>query len=348
MFPLSFPYEALRSASQGSRVLDPFCGRGTTAYAARLRRLPFVGIDTNPVAVAIAKAKLIRIASSKVIERCQELLEPVGSVDVPEGEFWDLAFNPATLRNLCTLRQRFESECSAPVDVALRAIVLGILHGPLTKGRPTYLSNQMPRTYATKPAGAIRFWTSRSMRPPAVDLLDAVRRRATFVLREQPGTTAGEVVEGDARIVDLRRGGPRFDWVVTSPPYYGMYTYYADQWLRAWFLGGSASPSEGAIPQIGHGSRGEFQDSLARAWSAVADACRPGAHLVVRFGNLPSSPTDPTEMLTGSLTKLGRPWQITRIRSAGKASGGKRQAVQFGGKLGTDTDEIDLEACLGA
>lgn len=37
MFPLDFPYQHLLDAQPGEWVLDPFCGRGTTNYAARLR-----------------------------------------------------------------------------------------------------------------------------------------------------------------------------------------------------------------------------------------------------------------------------------------------------------------------
>jgi len=37
MFPLDFPLDILRKrALPGDRVLDPFCGRGTTNFAARL------------------------------------------------------------------------------------------------------------------------------------------------------------------------------------------------------------------------------------------------------------------------------------------------------------------------
>jgi hypothetical protein len=47
MYPLSFPLKILqRHAQPESWVLDPFCGRGTTNYAARLLGLPTIGIDS--------------------------------------------------------------------------------------------------------------------------------------------------------------------------------------------------------------------------------------------------------------------------------------------------------------
>ncbi|WP_338066098.1 DNA methyltransferase, partial [Hydrogenibacillus schlegelii] len=40
MFPLDFPLSHLKEARREDWVLDPFCGRGTTLYAARLLGLP--------------------------------------------------------------------------------------------------------------------------------------------------------------------------------------------------------------------------------------------------------------------------------------------------------------------
>ena len=60
MFPLDFPHSVLASrARSGECVLDPFCGRGTTNFAARLLGLPTIGIDTDLVAMAATEAKLV-------------------------------------------------------------------------------------------------------------------------------------------------------------------------------------------------------------------------------------------------------------------------------------------------
>lgn len=346
MFPLRFPYDALDQVQRGSRILDPFCGRGTTNYAARLRRAPSVGVDSNPVAVAIAAAKVSKVSAAAVIARCRELLGQENRAASPEGEFWEFAYAPDTLADICRLRTAFIRDCSTREDIVLRALVLGILHGPLTLGPKTYLSNQMPRTYATKPAGAVRYWKACGLKPPRVDVLDAVSRRARFVLTSQPAASAGTIVHGDATEADFRQGGHRFDHVITSPPYYGMYTYYPDQWLRAWVLGGPETPDGTATAQLGKGSRKEFIERLALVWRRVAEACRPEAKLHVRFGSLPSAATDPEAVLRESIELADAGWEIATVTPAGRASGGKRQAEQFGEDLGTDTDEIDLSAVL--
>jgi len=59
MFPLEFPISVLKRVGKPRlRVLDPFCGRGTTIFAARLKGHRAFGIDSSPIAIAIARAKL--------------------------------------------------------------------------------------------------------------------------------------------------------------------------------------------------------------------------------------------------------------------------------------------------
>src|SRR5688572_5239058 len=104
MFPLDFPLEQLRLYPKTTRVLDPFCGRGTTVYAARLAGVPAVGVDINPVAVAITQAKLARASVEQVVELAGDLLSGRTGA-VPEGEFWQWCFHPDTLWEVVTLRQ---------------------------------------------------------------------------------------------------------------------------------------------------------------------------------------------------------------------------------------------------
>src|SRR6202042_2462436 len=83
MFPLDFPMRALQGAEPGEWCLDPFCGRGTTLFAARLLGLRAVGIDVNPVATAIARAKLVTVRPATVIATARRLLAETEPSEVP-------------------------------------------------------------------------------------------------------------------------------------------------------------------------------------------------------------------------------------------------------------------------
>lgn len=73
MFRPEFPLSALSTAR--GWVLDPFCGRGTTNFAARVLGLPPVGVDLSPVAVAIASAKMSDAEPNDVTGLAQRLIE---------------------------------------------------------------------------------------------------------------------------------------------------------------------------------------------------------------------------------------------------------------------------------
>ncbi|AGM27613.1 putative DNA modification methylase [Mycobacteroides abscessus] len=346
MFPLSFPIQLLARASAGQWVLDPFCGRGTTLFAARMLGLPAVGIDANPVAAAVAAAKVSPVDLVDVEAMAVRILtESLPAAEVPEGEFWELCYHRRTLADICVLR---ESLAGMPADNAsanlLRAIVLGILHGPLRKREPTYLSNQMPRTYATKPNAAVKFWKNREMTAPYVNVRSAVLRRLQYTLAETPAAQPGAVHLGEASQV-LARLRRRFDWVITSPPYYRMYTYLPDQWLRNWFVGGPAAVDYSVAGQISHSSETDFAADLGRVWSKTAARCNPGATLAIRFGALPSvKSSSPEELLRESLRQADAGWKVTRVSPAGQPTAKARQAVQMGNQAGDYAPEIDLLA----
>lgn len=348
MFPLDFPFGVLARLPAKTWVLDPFCGRGTTLFAARLLGMPAIGIDASPVAAAIAAAKLVDVTPEAIVEECARILkdEPAPA-EVPDGTFWRMCYHPATLREICTLREALRRLAPTPVRTALRAVMLGILHGPLIGRRPSYLSNQMPRTYATKPAAAVRFWTKRGLtEPPRVDTLDLVTRRARFSFQVLPPSVDGRVVRGDSRELIRDLAGYGFGAVVTSPPYAGMNTYISDQWLRDWFLGGPADVNYDRAGQLGRCSVDCFVNDLASVWRDTAAVANPGAILAVRFGALPSRKGDPREILERSLILSGRPWRVLGIECAGSARGGRRQANQFAPTMPSARAEFDLYAVL--
>ncbi|HTM55758.1 MAG TPA: hypothetical protein VL175_17150 [Pirellulales bacterium] len=349
MFPLSFPFDALAAAEDGEWVFDPFCGRGTTILAARLRGLPSVGVDSNPIAGAIAASKLAMVRAFEVTALAREILEeahPGPVAATPRGEFWENCYAPKTIRKICRIRNRLLSRCSTRVEIALRGVMLGILHGPRNKGEPTYLSNQMPRTYSTKPSPAVRYWRANRLKPVEIDVLDAINRRARFSFKHVPPSTLGQIITADSRTFDFARLSPRYSWVITSPPYYGMRTYFPDQWLRNWFMGGPSDVDYRADDQLSHHSEDQFIANLATVWKKTAEVCQPRAKFVCRFGALPSCEKDPRELVRRSLAAAQCGWRITTIRDAGTSQHGRRQCDQFGTGNNKPVAEIDVYAVL--
>jgi hypothetical protein len=329
MFPIEFPMRVLNGrARQGQWVADPFCGRGTTNFAARLLGLPTVGVDSSPVAVALARAKLARARVSDVMRVAHAILaEMPNRVGVPRGPFWRLAYERSVLRRLSWLRRELIRDCSSDARIILRAIVLGALHGPRTKETLSHLSNQCPRTYAPKPDYAVKFWRKTRLVPPALDVLELIRTRAHRYLDKQPGSVTAQVELGDSRDTDIWNG-KSIRWIITSPPYYGMRTYIADQWLRNWFMGGPAAVEyPPPTAELSHESVEEFTNGLGKVWRGLLPHCHPDVKMVIRFGGIRDRDVDTVDLLKNSIRDSG--WRLTTIHAAGNADSGKRQSKQF-------------------
>jgi hypothetical protein len=330
MYPLDFPLRVLKGHGKlGEWVIDPFCGRGTTNFAARLLEMPSVGVDSSPVAAALAQAKLTYAEPGRVVASARTILnsamEPTA---VPKGAFWKLAYHEETLIQLCRLRDALLADCSSPTRILLRAIILGALHGPRPKGTPSHFSNQSPRTFAPKPNYAVKFWTERDMRPDAVDVLGIIKVRADRYLAEPLPDVEGMAHLADSREADTFRDVPKAHWIVTSPPYYGMRTYLPDQWLRLWFLGGPDYVEyRRSQAQIEHTGADHFSAEMARVWRNVAERATPNARLIIRFGGIHDRDAKPMDILRDSLSNTG--WIMKTARRVPDADTGRRQVRQF-------------------
>lgn len=348
MFPLEFPYSILKHRAQrGQWVLDPFCGRGTTNYASRLLALPSIGIDSSPVAVALSEAKIANVTPQQVVDEAVRILEEVPvPAEVPDNEFWRLAYDRAVLETLCRLREGLLANRQTEARKALCAVILGALHGPQGKTKQTYFSNQSQRTYAPKPAYAVRFWKERKLHPRPVDVLEIIEMRAKRYYGREKTSAEGVIVHGDSREQELFLSlAQRIDWVITSPPYYGLRTYLPDQWLRLWLLGGKPEVTYTNENQLQHGSVEQFVEQLRRVWRNVASISNPGARMVIRFGAINDRNVDPIPLFKESLRETG--WRISTITSAGTAANGRRQALHMIASQKAK-QEYDLWAVLAA
>lgn len=325
-------------------VVDPFCGRGTTLFAARTLGLESWGIDTSPVAVAIARAKLSNAAAEDALCLAQLLILGTKPSEVPQSNFFKAAYHSKTLRHICALREGLLKLEDNDESVLLRAAVLGCLHGPLLKsGAASYFSNQMPRTFAPKPDYAIDFWKKKNLIATEVNVLGVLERKLKLIAatRDLVNASHTNVIHGDATDVKNLPLTRNHSVVVTSPPYYGMKTYVQDQWLRNWFLGGPTKVDYRAGVQLEHTGQDMFANSLGKVWANMADTEAESLHMYIRFGVIPSAKVDAKALLYGSLEASGASFKVVSARNASSAHSGKRQADQMRADSGA-CDEYDF------
>lgn len=348
MFPLRFPMDIMGSRrTKPTWVLDPFCGRGTTGLAARIQGIPSVGFDVSPVAVAVAQSKGVAPTPEEIVSEARAIIARGSELPKqPLGEFWELAYHPSVLRTLCLLREDLMSQSLTSARFALRGIILGALHGPLSKRKASYFSNQAPRTFASKPTYSVRFWRNRGLCPPEVDVLEIIRVRSVRYYSERLPEVDYLVLQHDSRLPPpasleswLAKHG-ECSLVITSPPYLGMRTYVSDQWLRNWFLGGPDVVDYDSTGQLGQSAVEKYVDDLKKVWVNVATCCSEEAEMVIRFGCLASLVIDAEDVIRRSLE--GTPWRLTRTESAGDSRSGKRQADAFSCSKASPIEEIDV------
>jgi hypothetical protein len=338
MFPLEYPNRVLKKhLKEKPVVLDPFCGRGTTLFSARRFGIAAWGIDSSPVAVAIAKAKLASCDIEAPLELAAQLISEISPAELPDTPFFRLAYHQATLRDICALREGLLGlDVEIDASAILRAAALGCLHGPLAKQleNASYFSNQMPRTYASKPDYAVRFWKQRNLKTPKIDVLRVLRRKIERLagLEQESPCPISHVLHGDAQSEELFQSiSTAPSVVITSPPYYGMRTYVQDQWLRNWFLGGPDSIDYSAGSQLDHGGQHAFAASLGKVWHNIANSAESSEslHMYVRFGIIPSASVNAKQLFRDSLAESGAAWRLVSTRTAESADAGKRQADQM-------------------
>lgn len=297
VFPESFAAHWItKLTAPGDTVLDPFSGRGTTAFQALLMERNAISCDVNPVAFCITRAKTQAPANStEIITRINRLAAQFNADDWEASRsqlpgFFRVAYAPQTLRQILYLRTKLKWKHSR-TDAFIGAVALGALHGESDRGK-NYLSNQMPRTIATKPDYSIRFWKERNKTAPHRDVFAVLRRLVSFRYATDPPSRTALVFQSDMRrlpeMCPISRGRVRL--VITSPPYLDMTRYVEDQWLRLWFLGGEPRP---VYRHHGHDDRPTNQKGwwkfMAEAWKTIGLMVGPRGHVVFRLGgkNLP-------------------------------------------------------------
>jgi hypothetical protein len=332
MFPESFVEHWISHlTAPGAVVLDPFSGRGTTAFQGLLMHRRTIACDVNPVAYCITRAKTNAPACTAVrgrvtvLEKGYDRDEWLAACDeLPE--FFAFAYHRETLAQLLYLRSRL-SWRELPTDCMIAAIILGSLHGETHKSR-NYLSNQMPRTISTKPAYSIRFWKSRGLTAPLRDTFDVIRKRIAFRYESPPPAGKAQVINADMRLLPQLLGEVEpIQCVVTSPPYLDVTNFEEDQWLRLWFLGGEPNPTYKQISQDDrHGTAGSYWRLLGDTWRSLGHVLAADAHVVFRIGGKGLTPDDLVAGLSTTSEESGR--EVTLVSSEVSAIQG-RQTPSF-------------------
>ncbi len=317
MFPEDFAERWIaQTTAPGQLVLDPFSGRGTAPFQARLMGREAIGSDVNPVAYVLTAAKLDTPGVYSVFRRISQLRDVFDphSVELEYNAlppFFRRAFHHATLRQILFVREHLSWQNSR-VDRFIAALALGSLHGEMFSSR-SYFSNQMPRTISTKPAYSLRFWEGHRLYPQKRDVFGILRQRAEFRFESAVPAKRGVAFLTDVRDLPFRATnfGEQVDCVLTSPPYLDITNFEEDQWLRLWFLGGNPHPCPKTHSHDDRHERPEhYWAFLCDAWKAVRPLLKSRATMIVRIGGKDLTAPVIRDALCASMQFVARKWTL--------------------------------------
>jgi DNA methylase len=228
--------------SGSQRVLDPFCGAGTTLVECCKLKIDSVGIDANPSSCFAASVK------TDWGLRPSKLLALLPQVAV---QYKRLIENPSSLKTDATYKYIFESGMLQRKWIGNQRLLKAIaIKRAINKvdAKRTYKQalHLALMTEVVNTASNVRFGPELYCGEPRkyIDLLVSFRERVREmsrdlgVMRDMGGANA-KVLQGDARSCSLllkRKGYRRFHAVICSPPYPAEHDYTRNSRLELAFL----------------------------------------------------------------------------------------------------------------
>jgi DNA modification methylase len=196
------------SLKKGMRVLDPFCGVGTTLLACKQMGLDSLGFDVHPVAVFAAKVKVRDYDPDKLRQEIKALIKAKFRLPkVPSAGLARRFFHPRTLEDALFFRNLILENRDR---ISRDFLLLGLMNVAIKC------------SYAYKDGAVVK--VRKKPVPPLRDML----RRQLFRMAGDIERLKVEKCEthasfGDARSLPIE--SESVDCVITSPPYLNKIEY---------------------------------------------------------------------------------------------------------------------------
>lgn len=199
---------------QKGTFLDPFCGSGTIVYEAQKHGLKAYGIDNNPLAIKIAKAKIYRDSKSyledinNIIERAKKDLKEKNYKKMPEGVL--KLFHNETADEIMCIKNYYNEMDDYLIGIFFGTIALA------ARGCNDYMWTSTTVGKNIEPKRYIDFFEKFEKK--------AKKHAKYFNNNNLPDAT---IIKGDSRNLTNYIENKSIDFVLTSPPYFDCLDYTA-------------------------------------------------------------------------------------------------------------------------
>jgi SAM-dependent methyltransferase len=267
-------------------VFDPFCGSGTVVVAARELGRRALGSDLNPLAVELTWLKTrgsdpafsaaLNRAAETVVEHARARQKAELGPSVPYGPEDRASFPTYVLLALDGLRHGIDQIRDREVRRALNLVLSSLLTKLSQKAGDSSNVEQSKRLSRTF---AFRFF--------GLKTAELAERLAAFSALVPEGTPPARLVVADARRLGALEPSS-VDLVVSSPPYPGVYDYFAHHELRLrWLRLDARELMRGELAprrQLGRAdTRGgfDFEKDFERCFSELRRVLKPRGRIAL-------------------------------------------------------------------
>jgi DNA modification methylase len=296
-------------------VLDPFCGSGTTLVEALHRSHEAIGVDCDPLACMISRAKTTSVSATRIRQlgaALQRIWRAPASTLVPPMPdltnfgHWFSARNWADLQSLLAGIRRLDTS-----DEELN-FLLCVFSSILR-----WVSNADDQTQKTYVSGTLK-----KSPPEVAPTFNRALEKAIVGLEELAGvrrsSARATVIQGDA--ADIQLPSASVDLIVTSPPYLDSVDYMYNFMLEYFWLGphfgvkdrrtfnqmrrgviGAKNPAGVQPPPLPHSlnelideqeiiqhrvaATRAYVDNMARHFESAAKVLKPNGYYYLIIGN---------------------------------------------------------------
>jgi hypothetical protein len=274
--------DILRAASSEMpdlrRIIDPFVGSGTTLVASLRHGIAFEGVDINPLAILICRAKLLDLSPWTVSLRTAKLirrLEADHSCAI-EVEFFgrDKWFTESACTDLSKLRRAIVAEQNKQLRQFFWVVLSETIRQTSLSRETTYKLHIRPKTSATN---AVQ--PTSKFKELVADACDryAFHHNAMRVAPGKPIHAKASLHCRDVRTISDVKGPPA-QLLLTSPPYgdnqstipYGQFSYLALSWISESDLEGNPAHRRSAYATDSASLGGSSRDYVNRATTMAA------------------------------------------------------------------------------
>lgn len=248
----------------GQTILDPFCGSGAVLVEASVCGRNAIGVDLNPWAVLLSRAKtgtydsnLLEAQLDEILYKCKSRKHDGVEYDFTNASYW---FTPVTLRKFGVIKAVMDEylpqlENGYPFfwQAALTSIVRACSKAD-TRGPKPFISKKARAERSGRHFDPFKLLAAkaRSLIKLHEDYLDRLRKNG--------GKPSINIIEGDSKNLLNLLNGTKVDSVVTSPPYVNAQDYYRSSKLQLFILQHSSPDELREFFRGITGSDGIFQD----------------------------------------------------------------------------------------